>query len=144
MTTQRLDDHPLVVAATSLGLLPPPGFSSIAIPLPAPSLYLNTFTTAPVNPLGEPEDGDQDEPSPPILLPPSRASSLSARSSIGRRQPVPPKPKGAYTLLCVDDNHVNQKVWQLCPHILSMSSEWQANIRWAADQHAMREIWAAL
>ncbi|KAK7935702.1 hypothetical protein PG985_001197 [Apiospora marii] len=105
MTTQRLNDrHPLVVAATSLGLLPQPGFSSIAIPLPAPSLYLSPFTTAPVNPFGQPDEEEEDDGaySPPILLPPSRSSS--SRSSTARRQPAPPVIKGAYTLLCVDDN----------------------------------------
>ncbi|KAK8038093.1 hypothetical protein PG994_014860 [Apiospora phragmitis] len=109
MTMQRPDDHPLLVAATSLGLLPPPGFSSIAIPLPAPSLYLSPFTTAPVNPFGQPDDDEEEyEYLPPIILPPSRASS-STRSSTARRQPAPPVAKGAYTLLCVDDNRVNQK-----------------------------------
>ncbi|KAK8034458.1 hypothetical protein PG993_009453 [Apiospora rasikravindrae] len=110
MTMQHPDDHPLLVAATSLGLLPPPGFSSIAIPLPTPSLYLNPFTTAPVNPFGQPDDEEEEEEgySPPILFPPSRASS-SSRSSWARRQPAPPVAKGAYTLLCVDDNRVNQK-----------------------------------
>lgn len=111
MTTQPLDDHhPLVVAATSLGLLPQPGFSSIAIPLPAPSLYLRPFTTTPVNPFGQPDEDEEDSYSPPILLPPSRSSS-SARSSMARKQLAPPVIKGAYTLLCVDDNRVNQKVY---------------------------------
>ncbi|KAK6834587.1 hypothetical protein PG995_008248 [Apiospora arundinis] len=135
MTTQRLDDHPLVVAATSLGILPPPGFSSIAIPLPTPSLYLNTFTTAPVNPFGEPDDGDEDEPSPPILLPPSRASSLSVRASLARRQLASPKPKGAYTLLCVDDNRVNQKLISKLCEKYGQPCEVASNGREAVDMY---------
>ncbi|KAK8066419.1 hypothetical protein PG997_013166 [Apiospora hydei] len=100
MTMQRPDDNPLLVAATSLGLLPPPGFSSIAIPLPTPSLYLSPFTTAPVNPFGQPDVDEDEGYSPPILFPPSRASS-SSRSSWARRQPAPPGRQGRlHSALC--------------------------------------------
>ncbi|ETS80763.1 hypothetical protein PFICI_08292 [Pestalotiopsis fici W106-1] len=77
--------------ASFLGLLPPPGFSSIAIPIPKGSIYLNPMLT--------------EEPS-SITKPVSAPTSPSVL-------PAPPKkaePNGAFTLLIVNDNPIDRKI----------------------------------
>ncbi|KAK7966665.1 uncharacterized protein PG986_000942 [Apiospora aurea] len=120
MTMQRPDDNPLLVAATSLGLLPPPGFSSIAIPLPTPSLYLSPFTTAPVNPFGQPDDDeDEDEGySPPILFPPSRASSSSRSSWAHSAMPIMNGFDAAREIRAFEEESVHH-----CKHDIAVSSQ---------------------
>lgn len=78
--------------ATLLGLLPPPGFSSVAIPIPKSSLYLN-------NPMLTEEPASISKP----VSAPTSPSVL----------PAPLKkaePNGAFTLLIVNDNPIDRKV----------------------------------
>jgi hypothetical protein len=84
---------PLGGPFTTFGLLAAPGFSSVAIPVPRGSLYLNPVLTS--------------EPA-PILYP----SNTPSQKASPRSLPPPRKPEqnGAYTLLIVDDNPVDRKV----------------------------------
>ncbi|KAK6198419.1 eukaryotic translation initiation factor 3 subunit E [Pestalotiopsis sp. IQ-011] len=85
---------PLSASLTALlgQLLPTPGFSSIAIPIPRGSVYLNNpMLTEEPYPITKPVNA----PTSPSLL------------------PAPPKkaePNGAFTLLIVNDNPIDRKI----------------------------------
>ncbi|KAI1879654.1 hypothetical protein JX265_002608 [Neoarthrinium moseri] len=98
---------PLLDPLTALGLLPPPGFTSVAIPLPRGSLYLRPLDTPRTTP-------SSSSSSPAAAAAFITASPSSIRPTVGarRRLPAPskPEPNGAYTLLIVDDNPIQRKI----------------------------------